>query len=227
VKSSIRSNQQRLPLLRAATYGRGDFIVSPSNAAAFAAIEAWPEWPGGRLALVGPAGSGKTHLARIWAEKAGAVILPQGDIDVSRLPGRAVLLDDADRRSADELLFHLINMADAGASLLITGRSPPLAWPTELPDLRSRLNALTVATLEAPDDAILEGVLRKFFRQRNIRPTTEVLAYLLNRIERSIPTAWDVVARIDDRAASEGREITRPLAREVLEESGSVPDAPE
>jgi chromosomal replication initiation ATPase DnaA len=227
VKSPIRSNQQRLPLARAPSYERGDFIVSSANAAAFNILESWPAWPGSRLALVGPPGSGKTHLAHIWATRADAVVLGRSDVDISRLRGRAVLLEDADRRSADELLFHLINMADAGSSLLVTGRSPPLEWPTEFPDLRSRLNALMVTTLDAPDDAILEGVLRKFFKQRNIRPSAEVVAYLLKRIERSVPTAWQVVARIDDRAASEGREITRPLAREVLNESGSMADVPE
>lgn len=214
-------------MARAAAYEPDDFIVSSANASALATLESWPDWPGSRLALVGPPGSGKTHLAHIWAARANAVFLAPGDVDISRLRGRAVLLEDADRRSADEQLFHLMNMADVGSSLLVTGRSPPLAWPTDFPDLRSRFNALMVTTLDPPDDTILEGVLHKFFKQRNILPSTEVLAYLLKRIERSVPAAWDIVARIDDRAAAEGREITRPLAREVLNESGSSPDLPE
>ncbi len=222
MKSPNRSKQQRLPLTKPASHSRRDFIVSPANATAFDTIEAWPSWPGGRLALIGPAGSGKSHLARLWAHRAGAHTLTPGDTDVSSLPGRAVLFEDADRHSADELLFHLINMADAGSSLLLTGRSPPAIWATQLPDLRSRLNSLMVATLLPPDDAILEGVLRKFFEQRSILPSDEVLAYLLKRIERSIPAAWDVVARIDDRAGADRREITRPLAREVLEEGKSL-----
>ena len=210
--------QQRLPLERVVSNTRGDFIVSRDNAAAVALVDAWPKWPGGRLALVGPEGSGKTHLARAWADRAGAVVLSREDMDVSGLPGRAVLLENADRRPAGEVLFHLINMADAGASLLLTGRTPPITWRAELPDLRSRLNALTVATLAAPDDTVLEGVLRRFFEQRNIRVADEVLAYLLHRIERSVPAAWDVVARIDQRADAEKREITRPLIREILEQ---------
>jgi chromosomal replication initiation ATPase DnaA len=221
---SISARQQRLSLARTPSHDREDFVVSSVNAEAVAALDAWPTWPGGRLALIGPAGSGKTHLSRAWARRAGAAILAPGEADVSQLVGKPVLLEDADRRLADEALFHLINMADTGASLLITGRSPPIGWPTHLPDLRSRLNALMVVSLGPPDDVVLEGVLLKFFRERNIRPGSDLMAYLLRRIERSVPAAWDVVARIDERAGAEGREITRPLAREVLEEGGQTGD---
>ena len=64
---------------------------------------------------------------------------------------------------------------------------------------------------------VLEGVLRKFFRERNIRPEDDVPAYLARRIERSVPVAYDVVARIDDPQGVEARaqvgDIGRPKAR--------------
>lgn len=192
-------------------------MVSPSNEAAAAAIDAWPNWPGGRLALIGPEGSGKTHLARAWAAKAGAAILDdKADVEVSSLAGRAVLAEDADRLARDETLFHLINMADAGATLLVTGRTAPSLWRRELPDLRSRLNALTVARIEAPDDAILAGVMLNLFRERNIKPAEDVIPYLVQRIERSIPAAKEVVRRIDEFADAGKREVTRALARQIL-----------
>lgn len=178
-------------------------------------------WNGGALALVGPEGSGKTHLARDWAGRCGAIVFdsrkplpPQ----LSRAAGRPVLWDDADRGLADEALFHLINATAAGGGrLLLTGRSPPHDWPASLPDLRSRLNALTVAELPEPDDAVMTGLLTKFFRERNIRPTDEVLPYLVRRIERSAIAARDLVERLDAVADEEGRAVTRPLARRVLE----------
>ena len=216
--------QLRLHLKRAPSYARKEFIASASNASAVAALDAWPAWHGGRLALVGPEGSGKTHLAEEWAARVGAVSLGPGDFDVSSLRGRAVLVEDVDRRAADEALFHLINLADAGASLLLTARTPPRSWPTDLPDLRSRFNALLVARIEAPDDVVLEGVLRKLFRERNIRPADDVLAYLIHRIERSIPTAKDVVSRIDELADAEKRDITRALARRILEREDQTLD---
>jgi chromosomal replication initiation ATPase DnaA len=209
------SQQLRLSLQRPPSHRRADFVEGPSNLQARAALDAWPQWPGGCLVLIGDAGVGKTHLARAWAEAAGACILEREAPQVDRAVGRPVLLEDADQGAPDEALFHLINLAaQSGGGLLMTARVAPARWPARLPDLRSRLNALTVTEIEEPDDQVLEGVLRKFFRERSIRPPKEVYAYLLRRMERSIPAAREIVRRLDE--AGEG-PISRVLAREVLE----------
>jgi chromosomal replication initiation ATPase DnaA len=211
--------QLRLNLRRPVTYGRDAFIPGPSNAHALELVDAWPAWPGGALALVGPEAVGKTHVARCWAERAGAVVLDRDAPDIAAAAGRPVLVEDIDRGIADEALFHLINMAGReGGGLLLTARAAPAAWACALPDLRSRLNALMVAEIEPPDDAVLEGVLRKFFRERSIRPTRDVFPYLMRRIERSIPQALEVVRRLDDAADAAQRPISRALARQVLED---------
>ncbi len=190
------------------------------------ALDAWPAWHGGTLALVGPAGAGKTHLARAWAEAARAVELSDAarESDLTALHGRPILVEHADAADA-ELLFHLINMAgEAGGGLLLTSRLQPSAWPAPLPDLRSRLNALPVAELGAPDDAILRGVLEKFFRERNIRPAEEVFAYLIRRMERSVPVARDLVEKLDEAADAEHRAVSRALARQILEDEPETVD---
>ena len=215
------SRQLRLKLDRTETFRRADFVVSPSNAEAAKAVDAWPNWPGGRLALIGPEGSGKSHLAQSWARSIGAAVIPaKGRVELGPLQGRPVLYEDADRDRArrDEILFHLINMAgQPGGGLLLTGRSPPSGWPAALPDLRSRLNAMPVGQIDEPDDLILESVLRKFFRERNIRPAEDVFPYLLHRIERSAPKALAMVKRLDEAADAEGRAVSRALARQILE----------
>jgi len=209
-------NQQlRLKLQRPARYTREEFVRAAPNAEALAALESWPRWPGGCLALVGPEGVGKTHLARIWAAETGAVVLSREAPDLTAAADRPALLEDADRGVAGEALFHLINLAArAGAGLLMTARSRPCGWPAELPDLRSRLNAVFVAEIAPPDDAVLEGVLRKLFRDRGIRPPAEVYPYLLRRMSRSVPEAQEVVRRMDE--AADG-PISRLLARSILE----------
>lgn len=226
---SPASRQLRLRLERAPTQRRKDFITSGVNAAALRLVDAWPAWHGGCLALTGPPGSGKTHLANAWAARAGAAALPEAPSldDLAGLRGRPLLLEKSDR-CADDILFHLINMAaEPGAGLLLVSRKAPAQWPTRLPDLRSRLNALPVAELHEPDDEVLRGVFSKLFRERHIRPPEDLFAYLLRRMERSIPAAREVVTRLDDAASSQNRAISRALAREILEqgeESGDLFD---
>lgn len=212
-------SQLRLSLKRPAVHTREAFVSGRCNAQALAALDAWPAWPSGALALFGPEGSGKTHLARDWAERAMAVTLDRNAPDIASADGRAALLEDVDQGIDGEALFHLMNQAQRhGASLLLTARKPPALWNARLADLRSRLNALHVAEIEAPDDAVLIGVLEKFFRERNIRPHEDVYPYLLRRMERSIRGAEEIVRRLDETDHELMRPVSRVLAREILEE---------
>ena len=200
--------QLRLKLDRPLPLTRSTFVVSESNAEAVRAIDGWPDWPAGCLALVGPEGSGKSHLAAIWAEES---------------PGGRVM-EDVDREPAGEALFHAINAAPASGGLLLTARSRPAAWTAALPDLRSRLNALRVVELEDPDDSVLSGVLARLLDERSIRPPEDLIPYLVRRIGRSVREARAVVERLDEAALAAGRPVTRALAREVLEETGDLFD---
>lgn len=198
--------QLRLELERALRPTRSEFVVSACNAEAVGALERPSEWPGSALALVGPAGAGKSHLAAIWRAQTPT----------------AVVMEDADRAPVGEALFHALNAAPSGAPLLLTARTRPAGWTTALPDLRSRLNALQVVELTEPDDAVLSGVLGRLFRERSIRPPEDLIPYLIRRIGRSAPEARAVVDRLDEAALAEGRPVTRALAREVLEETGEL-----
>ncbi len=212
------TRQLRLGLERNGPSPSAEFARGPSNIAAAEAIEAWPAWSGGCLALIGPEGSGKSHLARAWAERVGAVVLDIRAPDIAGAEGRPALLEDADRRPSGEAVFHLINMAArTGGGLLLTARTRPTQWRSPLPDLRSRLNALPVAEIGLPDDTVLRGALAKLFRDRNIRPADDVYDYLLTRMGRSIPEAGEIVRRLDEAGDFGFRPVTRVLAREVLE----------
>lgn len=212
------TQQLRLKFRREISFARSDFVVGPCNARALAAVDAWPSWHGGCLALFGPEGAGKSHLAHIWVERVKAAILDRAALNPDAAVGRPVLVEDVDQGCDPEALFHLINMAGHdGGSLLLTGRSAPATWPAALPDLRSRLNALPVAEIEAPDDEVLEGVLRKFFKERGIRPPQDLFPYVLRRMERSVPAAREIVKRLDEVADEEQRPISRALARQIMD----------
>lgn len=215
----IRQLAFDLPSAEAMT--RADFFVAPSNALALQTVEDWPNWPGRKLLLIGPEGSGKTHLARVWAEMTGALILPATALrafDPTDLAATPVAVEDADQLDGAEAeLFHLHNLVTQGASLLLTAQRPPRDWGLRLPDLISRLQAAPVARLDAPDDALLSAVLVKLFADRQVAVPANLIPYLVSRMPRSIGAARALVAALDAAALAGGRPITRALAAEVLD----------
>lgn len=202
--------------------GPEDFFVSPSNADAHAMVAGGLRWPEGRLVLVGPPGSGKTHLARIWAAAAGARRLEARALPEELPPeGAAAVVEGLERlpREAEARMLHLHNhLLATGGRLLLTADRPPALWGVRLADLRSRVEAAAVVRLEAPDDALLEALLAKQFADRQMFPAPEVLGFVARRIERSHASAARAVAAIDRLALDAGREITLPLARRALDE---------
>jgi chromosomal replication initiation ATPase DnaA len=211
-----------LALPHAESLTRDDFLEGPANAAALALIDAWPDWPNRIMLLVGPEGSGKSHLAAIWAEEAGARSAAAHTLTAAEVPGAlatgALVLEDLNSLSYDErALFHLMNLArEDQAFVLITARAPPSAFNIELRDLRSRLRAVPVVTLTPPDDMLFRALIIKFCTDRQINIDESVVNYLATRIERSFAAARRAVERLDAEALRLGRPVTRALAAELL-----------
>ncbi|MGE0666581.1 MAG: chromosomal replication initiator DnaA [Sphingomonadales bacterium] len=199
--------------------GREDFMVAPCNRDAVGWIDRWPEWPGPCLVLHGPAGSGKTHLARVWQQRSEAAWEDGSALDARFRDGSggAVCLD-IDGRIADETaLFHLFNRAgECGGWLLLTGRAPVRDWKIALPDLRSRLMAAPAAALAEPDDALLTALTVKLFADRQLVVTPDLLNYILARVDRSFAALGEAVDRLDRAALAEKRAITPRFAKRVL-----------
>ena len=195
-----------------------------SNENALALIDAWPDWPASAIALVGPEGSGKTHLATIWAAAAGARVVSGrmlGEIDVpAALATGALVVEDAAAIADERALFHLINLArEEGAYLLFTARRAPSLWPVALPDAVSRLRALPVVTLAAPDDAMLRGVIVKLAADRQLQLEENVVGYISTHIERSFAAARAAVIALDQEALRQGRPPSRALATELFRDT--------
>ena len=187
----------------------------------FQLICSWPDWPANALALVGPEGSGKTHLAMIWAAMAGARIVSARALRDAEVPSAlatgALVVEDASADADDRALFHLINLArEDNAALLFTARSAPATWPVAIPDLLSRLRALPVVTLQAPDDAMLRAVIVKLAADRQLALDESVVAFMATRIERSFAAARAAVIALDNEALRQRRAPTRALAAEIF-----------
>ncbi|MEM8644503.1 MAG: hypothetical protein AAGF09_06440 [Pseudomonadota bacterium] len=207
--------------------GAEDFLVSDCNLAAVRMVDAWPDWQPPVQALVGPPASGKTHLVRVWRERSGAEALDPATMDVASLDGRApgtsLAVEDADRAGFDaQTLFHLLNLAvEKRFSVLLTGRISPTRWPFALPDLVSRLSALPVTEIGAPDEALLRTVMLKHFSDRQLTIEPRVLEFLAVRIDRSLEAAAAAVDAVDREALRSGRKISRQVVAEALERTAT------
>lgn len=214
--------QLALALDHPESFAREDFLSGPSNAAALALIECWPQWTSRAILLFGPEGSGKSHLTAIWAEMAGARLVAARALDAATVPGTlatgALAIEDIVAKELDErALFHALNLArEVDAFLLLTARQPPSAWNLRLRDLASRLEALPMVSLAAPDDALLRAVLVKLFGDRQLAIEESLIGYVATHIERSFAAAREAVERLDSEAMRRKRPLTRALAAEVL-----------
>ena len=137
--------QLALALTHPESLTREDFLPGASNAASLRLIETWPDWPGRMLLLVGPEGSGKSHLASIWADASGARLVAAHALQEGRVPatlgtGAVVVEDMAPGRFDERALLHLLNLARENRCFaLFTARSAPSGWTLAIADLTSRL----------------------------------------------------------------------------------------
>ena len=219
---SVSPRQLLLALNHIESFAREDFLAGPSNAAALTLVERWPDWPDRIMALIGPEGSGKSHLASVWAETAGARVLAAKLLPTIDLPAAfatgALVVEDLEPAGLDErALFHLLNLArEEGAYVLLTARSPVSGFPVTIRDLASRLRVLPSVALAPPDDALLRSLMVKLAADRQLAVDEALVTYLTNRIERSFAGARAAVALLDQEAMRQHRPVTRALAAELF-----------
>jgi chromosomal replication initiation ATPase DnaA len=218
--------QLPLPLGTRVALTREDFVPSLASAAALAFIDSWPDWTVRAAALYGPSGSGKSHLAAIWAERSNAqIVSSEALVDAPPDASRPIVVEDVDisapSDARDAALFALLE--HARAPILLTGHEPPAQWAASLPDLSSRFSALLAFGLWAPDDALLAAIARKLFNDRQLTVPDAVIARMVQSLERSPSAIRDFVAHADAKALSEGRAINPALVREMLAERDLSP----
>jgi chromosomal replication initiation ATPase DnaA len=224
----VTAEQLTLDLPHRPAFGAEDFLVSDCNLGAVRLIDSWPDWQENAKLLIGPAASGKTHLARVWQALSGAELLSPEGLDMASLEtrgeGTALIVEDVDRAGYDEkALFHLLNVArEKRLYVLLTARDAPNRFDCSLPDLRSRLNALPAIRIGAPDDALLKTVMLKHFADRQLAIDPKSLDFLALHIDRSLAAAALAVAAVDRAALASGRKISRQLVAEALGTAAST-----
>jgi chromosomal replication initiation ATPase DnaA len=202
-------------------------IETGSYASALVALRRWRNWPGQQLALIGEPQSGRTRLLHLWAADAGAALVTGAALanaemnEIARLSVSALAIDDADHTDAGLGLLAVLNLCrDRGAPVLLAGQAEPAGWFNTPPDLRSRLAAMPVARIEAPDDATLAARLREECALRHLILPEESINYLAQRMEPS----WEAVTRVaDEIARTPGRGEGLRSARAALVALGMDP----
>jgi len=220
VAGRVQPRQLAFALAHAESFTRDDFLEGPANAAGLALVDRWPDWPNQTMFLVGPEGSGKSHLASIWAEQSGARSTSAHALTAAEVPGAlatgALVIEDLKAADIDErALFHLLNLArEEDAFVLMTARTSPTQ--VELRDLRSRLRAVPAVELLPPDDHLFRALIVKFCADRQLAVDETVVSYLTTRLERSYAAVRQAVELLDTEALRLGRPVTRALAAELL-----------
>ena len=202
------------------------FVIAQPNAEAVYWIDLWPDWPAPALMLVGPSGSGKSHLLDIWAKKAQARVLSCKNMAANTLlnhvenisPDKtwAVGLDDIDHCPSSQDLFDLYNLArQKGGHILMSAAQAPIFWAQEDPELMSRLMASPTARIRQPDDPMLRQLLHKHFSDHQLSPPPNVIDFLLVRMPRNFTGPKQIVQQLDALALEEKRKITIPFIKDV------------
>lgn len=208
------------------SFSGDDFLVAPANQAAVDWIDQWPSWSHPALAVSGPPASGKTHLSHVFMSRSEAISVDLSTIQVTGVrplvtDHPAFVLDNVDaivQTPQEENLFHFLNVIrEENRTALLLSTTPPARWSVNLADLQSRLNAVPHVGITAPDDALMAALVVKLFSDRQLRIDTGIVDYLLTRTDRTFDGIRATIARIDETALSERRNITIPLIRQVLD----------
>jgi hypothetical protein len=192
-------SQSALPFDWPADAEKSDFLITACNAAAADHLEHWGRWPVRASVLIGPRKSGRSLLGRIFVANTGGTVI-----------------DDAETH-AETQIFHAWNEAqNSGHPLLITTLKPPADWPVRLPDLKSRLGATPMITINDPDVALCEVLLLHLFGRRGMAIAPDVARFVAVRMERSYIAIQRIVDALDQASLSAKRAITIPFVREKL-----------
>lgn len=218
--------QLTLDFPHSASFYAEDLVVTSSNRAAFNLIKSWPDWSSPTVLLVGTHGSGKSHFAQVWREKAGAFVAHCDNLEEAIKHAQdnvAILLEDlAPGEFSETELFHLLNVVQQqhsiapASTMLLTSSVSFLHKKIALADLASRLESLPQVTLQNADDELLRAVAIKIFSDLQIQVDSSVLNYLLCRTERSLSALTALIKQLDQLALMRKSKITKGLVSQLL-----------
>jgi len=202
-------------LINIRNFNSEDFYVNDNNLQASELIKLWPNWFNGAIVIYGPEKSGKSHLANIWKETSNANIYNlEDDFSLSSIDTKKnFVLDNFHNLSKidEENFFHIYNQTfNNKKNILITLDKNKLN-KISLKDLESRFNSFSSATINPPDDNLVNALIIKFFKDQQINIDPSVINFIIKRIERDYEAIFNFLKKIDSLSLEKKAKISIPF----------------
>lgn len=198
-----------------------DYYVSSSNKDAASLINIFPKWHNNGAVIIGSLKSGKTHLAHIWKSKSNAKLYNfDNDIDLNSIDTRQNsvfdnfnLIDEADEKVFFQIYNNIINNNNFILFLVNSQNTNKI----RLNDLQSRIESLTTAIINVPDDQLIQAILLKFFNDHQINVTPDVIKFIIARINRNYEEIFIFLDKINKLSLEHQNKISIPFLNKFID----------
>ena len=208
-------------LINIRNFNPEDFYVNDNNLEASELIKLWPNWFNGAVVIYGPTKSGKSHLANIWKENSNANIYNlEDDLLLSNIDTKKdFVLDNFHNLSAndEEIFFHIYNQTFNNKKNILITLDKSKFNKINLKDLESRFNSFSSATINPPDDNLVNALIVKFFKDQQINIDPSVITFIINRIERDYGAIFNFLKKIDNLSLENKTKISIPFLNKFFD----------
>tara|TARA_B100000242_G_C42981896_1_gene455760 strand:- start:222 stop:878 length:657 start_codon:yes stop_codon:yes gene_type:complete len=203
-------------------YFEQDFFVSSNNFSAYKLIESWPNWPGKWVNIIGPTGSGKTHLSKILEKKIKKLkVIDETNVNekiISELRHfDCLIIDNFKNKIEDKLLYSILNQSKQLENFIVINSKLQLnKFEIKLKDLKSRFNSFIFIGIDLPTDDLLQVIISKSFSDKQINLNPKVSEYIVKNVDRSYEKMFKFLSDLDELSLSSGKSININLIKKVL-----------
>tara|TARA_Y100001936_G_C15933093_1_gene590487 strand:- start:206 stop:886 length:681 start_codon:yes stop_codon:yes gene_type:complete len=205
---------------------REDFLVNVRNKVAVDFIDNFYKKSIKLGILIGPKGSGKTHLVNVLCKSLEGVnwsFLSSENKNIYDIfnTNDVIIIENINNfhsKQKEEFLFHSINLSkELNKALLLTSSLQVSKLNFKMSDLVSRLEAMNTASIEEPDDTLMEALIIKLFNDRQISVKPKTVNFLMQRIERSYLGVSEIIELIDKVSLSQKKSISIKLIKGLID----------
>jgi chromosomal replication initiation ATPase DnaA len=202
------------------SYSDSDYIIDDSNADAYNYLNNFPNWEVKLVNLVGSAKSGKTHLSKILEKKNNFYVISSVE-DLKKKYEEILNYDRIciNNLSIDEdVLFSIINNSIINKKFLVISSSVPLTqMEFKIEDLKSRIKQFFILNIKNPTDKLVYAILLKFFSDNQIKIKSELLDFIVKKINRSYEDIFLFSNKIINESLKQKKKIDFKLINSVID----------